>query len=154
MKFNIKLVDMEVVSEFAGNQEPSLELVECLGGERISCCLEAFMLEAEDETPLGVCTFSLDGEEGVPQPTIVAVWVVQSARRGANGYNVGSELLKAMVERCINHHKLETVRVDVVSQGGRKLVNALPDDLKAKLVIHEHEAAIQMSILAERLNKN
>lgn len=100
-------------------------------GDRIRVCDEGVIME-DKETLVGVATIAPDGEDDSGQPTIVGLYVDPNYRH--SGY--GKQILQKAVERCVERG-FDNIRIDSMSQGTMKIIEKLPEHLKAKLDVHD-----------------
>lgn len=132
---------MGEVGEFTGKR-PGLWMGLLFSGDRWYCCNEGVAMKDEQGEILGIATISFKGEDQSGQPGIVGLYTIPEARNGKLGINVGFEVFKATVERCINDHGFTNIRVDVLSPYALKIVGKLDDDLKQHLDIHDMSASM------------
>lgn len=108
------------------------------GGDRLSCCDEAVVLEVNGQI-VGAATIAPEGEMGTNLPAIVGLYVLLAHRR--HGY--GAAIMRAAVERC-RERGFARVCVDIMSTGAKRAVERLPKDLRAMLDIHDQGAMMDM----------
>lgn len=102
-----------------------------LGGDRIYCCDEVIAGKTTFGKIVGVGTIAPEGEEQSGQPTIVALYVHPDFRQ--KGY--GRKIMEATVKRCVERG-FAKVRVDVMSDWAMRIINSLPENLRAVLEIN------------------
>lgn len=134
----VEIINKAQLVKFVGSLEPSPAMGILLIGDRLVCCDEAVVLKKGGEIA-GLATIAPDGEQMSGQPTIVALYVLPAYRR--QGY--GRQLMEAVVRRCFERG-FENVRVDVMSAHAMKIIQALPDELKAGLDVHDLGAMMDM----------
>ncbi len=110
--------------------------ISIIGGDRISCCDEGVVCEI-DGVAIGIATISKTGEMNSSEPTIVGVYVRKEYRRSG----IGSGIFARAICRC-GERGFEKVRVDLLSKGGKRLVERLAPELRGKLDIHDFSSSM------------
>lgn len=122
---------VEFVQTLHQSGEFSFKVATLLGGDRLSCCDEAVAVQVGSEIA-GVATIAPQGEQLSGQPTIVGLYVRPAFRQ----QGLGKQLMKAVVKRCVSRG-FTHIRVDVMSEYAMKTIQALPQELKGVLDIHD-----------------
>ena len=109
MNTKIEVISMDEVGQFV-RAHPGLWTGLLFAGDRWSCCNEGMAVKNDQGEILGLATISFNGEEQSGQPGIVGLYTIPEARNGKLGINVGFDLFKAAVERCVSHHGFTNIR--------------------------------------------
>lgn len=115
-----------------------------LGGERMSCCDEAVVLEDGNGNLVGMATIAPRGESGEGKPAIVGLYVLPRFRR--QGY--AKELLLKTIERCIERG-FEKICLDVMSRRLMRVITKLPSDKRDRLEVNDQSKLMSIDGLAE-----
>lgn len=127
----MKIVGRKELSA-AVNSFPLSPLVAILlGGDRLSCCDEGAVVEADGRV-VAVATVAPVGEESSGQPTIVAVYTLPAYR----GRGYGRVVFEAALRRCLDRGYAR-VRVDVMSAGMVRIIQSLPAEMRDVLDVHD-----------------
>lgn len=100
-------------------------------GDRLSCCDEAAIAEVDGKIA-AIATIAPEGELNEGVPTIVGLYTIRAHRK--QGY--GKAALAAVICRCIGRG-FQKIRVDVLTPNALKTVQALPDELRAALLVND-----------------
>lgn len=101
------------------------------GGDRLSCCDEAAIVEVDGKIA-ALATIAPAGELNEGVPTIVGLYTIRAHRK--QGY--GKAALDAVIRRCFTRGFRE-IRVDVLTPNALKTVQALPEELRAALLVND-----------------
>ena len=126
----LPLAERMLKAVIADKDEGMMASFVVLSGDRITCCDEVVVFANDPE--LGIVTISSEGEMGDGTPTIVGMYVRPSSR----GKSFGTALLAAAVRRCVERG-FEKVRIDTLTRASKRAVDKLPDELKARLDVHD-----------------
>lgn len=101
-------------------------------GDRSFCCDEAVVVMNGDVF-VSIATIAPYGEMGEGTPTIVACYTAPAFRHQGWGENALIGAVKRIEERGLPL----PIHVDIVTEGGRKLIEGLPEEWKRKLHVFD-----------------
>jgi GNAT superfamily N-acetyltransferase len=137
LKLKIQIISTEKVSEVVLQNLQSnvsqLAMITLFGGDRIMCCDEGFGLFDDQDQVVGMITIAPKGETCCADvPTIVGLWVHPIFRQKGFGKN----LLEYAIKRCLERG-FSQIRIDLLTKSAKHTCNALSEDLRKVLVIHD-----------------
>lgn len=119
-------------------------LLVCLfGGDRAACCTPGGVVVARDRgaAMIGLCSWSVEGEDRSGQPAIVGLWVRPTARRSAGGEGPGVAVrlvTEAVGALCWHPGPGQPrIRVDCVTRAGLAVARRLPAEVAAQLDVRD-----------------
>ncbi len=99
----------------------------------LSAIDEAVALELDGQI-VAVACLAPSGEDMSGQPSIISLYTLKAHRH--KGY--GRMVLKAAIARC-TERGFPQVRYDTLSEAEERIIESLPPEERALLVVHEHE---------------
>ena len=139
---DIEIVGMQEVSEWMFLllfTAASLKLITLFGGDRASCCDEAIVIKNDGGQIVALATIAPNGEQMSGKPTIVGLYVMPEFRR----QGLGRKVLEAAIHRCIDR-ELIPIRIDLMSEGIKSLVEQLSEDIRQQLNAHDMGAMLDV----------
>ena len=103
-------------------------------GDRGSCCDEAVVV-FEDNALVAIASIAPEGEAESGEPTIVGLYTLPRFR----GQGFGRATMEAAILRMVERG-FAKIRVDALTPGALKIIESLPDEIRAALVVHDQSA--------------